>query len=1068
MFHVEQQEHLATSTAAPNNVLRIVYVFAGHRRRADVHENLLTLSDEFGFTLEMHEFDLLRDEKQNLLDENFWKEVKDLIRRVRPFCVIATPPCSTYSRARNHYSERPGPRPIRSREHPKGFPWLGQKDRVKADEGTLLAERTWELFELASEVGAHYLGEFPEDLGATRNGVPASFWQMEQFQDLLLLPGCSTFAIFQCEFGAETPKPTRFVSDLKFFEGNTYPGVPQFDSTWHYKGPLPPRCPHDGRHPQLIGTNEWGQWKTAPAAHYPGGLCLFLARSIAKTWAQTSSASRGKSSADGTSVNFSNLDNAVTSPEFSTSPDPLNKRSKGAVPQTDELEMMSVDIDSGCEGPPLLAKYGGKTHPFCDGMGLCSPGRWHPKMRQTKRTSEQRAFCSSLRTLIDDFCRKRLPDMARATFALALGKFSASPFKEEDLECLRERWFALLPDSGRARQVPSGQPFRLHALAQSLRLMGDPDVDILDRIPGSNFVEGVHLGHLEALGPTPQVYRPRVKEPSYDESEWMPEVGNYFRGDEAAAEKILEEQFREEEKAGRMMPLSEKEASRRYPGRSLRVAAQGILEKPDGGHRIIHDGTHGVRLNNEIVILDRLENPGPCELAAIMETSQEASEHVVFGLNADVAKAHRRVLVKETDWGVQACRTSSKSSVIWLNKTGTFGVASAAFWWSRLMGLLGRFAFNLTEQDWLFVLVFVDDLHLAAGGQNRWLSIWRFIVALELVGMPFSYPKFRGGFQLDYVGFWMDYSRFELGLSEKRANWLIKFVEDLRDDGWLTNVKQYQEFHGRLGFATQVLPWLRPLLGPGYAWLSAVSRATTLKVPELLATTCVFIGEKFRSGLRKLPCGNREQYLGEVFRTDAKCAEGRVVLGGWRVDKSLDPKEALWFSLEIGPQEAPWLFKGPEQASSWASTSAELLASVVALQVFDITAEPSRRASHILHCAGGTDNKAAESLAAKGLSTKFPLMIVLMEYLAMCEQKRLRCQLDWRPRESNIEADDLTNQVFDKFDLERRVEVSWSSLKFPMINLLMKFTESFSKRKFDTAASSATGPSTKFSKSKWG
>ena len=73
----------------------------------------------------------------------------------------------------------------------------------------------------------------------------------------------------------------------------------------------------------------------------------------------------------------------------------------------------------------------------------------------------------------------------------------------------------------------------------------------------------------------------------------------------------------------------------------------------------------------------------------------------------------------------------------------------------------------------------------------------------------FSYPKFRGGFQLDYVGFWMDYSRFELGLSEKRANWLIKFVEDLRNDGWLTNVKQYQEFHGRLGFATQVLPWLK-------------------------------------------------------------------------------------------------------------------------------------------------------------------------------------------------------------------------------------------------------------------
>jgi hypothetical protein len=36
---------------------------------------------------------------------------------------------------------------------------------------------------------------------------------------------------------------------------------------------------------------------------------------------------------------------------------------------------------------------------------------------------------------------------------------------------------------------------------------------------------------------------------------------------------------------------SEKEARRLYPDGALRIAAQGILDKPDGGHRIIHDGT---------------------------------------------------------------------------------------------------------------------------------------------------------------------------------------------------------------------------------------------------------------------------------------------------------------------------------------------------------------------------------------------------------------------------------------------------------------------------------------------
>ncbi len=64
-------------------------------------------------------------------------------------------------------------------------------------------------------------------------------------------------------------------------------------------------------------------------------------------------------------------------------------------------------------------------------------------------------------------------------------------------------------------------------------------------------------------------------------------------------------------KWGRMLPMSFKAAVQRYPGSSLRVAAQGILDKPDGGHRIIHDGAHGVQLSNEINIVDRLENPGP-------------------------------------------------------------------------------------------------------------------------------------------------------------------------------------------------------------------------------------------------------------------------------------------------------------------------------------------------------------------------------------------------------------------------------------------------------------------------
>ena len=1035
----------------------MIYIFAGHRRRADVREHLEALARKNNVKLNMHEFDLVRDSKQDVLDEKFWNELVAFIRKFSPFCIIATPPCSTYSRARHMYKQSPGPRPIRSRQYPQGFPWLSSAKQQQAQQGTILATKTWDLSSLAAEINSKFLSEFPEDLGFTPTGVPASLWQMQQFQDNLMRPHMKTFALFQCEYGAHTPKPTRFMSDLDHFHGNFYSGVPIFNNEWKYMGPLPPCCPHPGQHDQLIGMDADGKWKTAPAAHYPGPLCEFLATAIFQTWQQSSSATPGPGNPTEDSLRVPDvLQDPAVFVEDSVDSNVL----EGTAP---------FKIASGCEGPPLKAKYAGRSEEFCDGMGLCSPGRWHPRLRGGAKTAEQTKYIQDLRDTVDDFCKSTLGDLGKSTMALALGHFASSPFSEEQLGRLRLKWFNMLPDPGLAAVKPKSQPFYLHALAQSLRLMGDPDVDIIDAEGDSNFVEGVHLGHETPLGPTPQVYRPRAKEPTYDDSEWTLCMDNYFRGDENEAQAILETQFKEEEAEGRMLPISQKEAERQYPGKALRIAAQGILDKPDGGHRIIHDGTHGVHLNNEIKIEDRLENPGPRELSCLMETSVASGERVIFTVNADIAKAHRRVRVRKADWGVQACKASSSSPVVWLNTVGTFGVASAAFWWSRLMGLVGRHALCISRNDWLFVLTFVDDLHIAAGGQTRWLTIWRFIVCLEMVGTPFSYRKFRGGFQSDYVGYWMDYSRFELGISEKRTAWLVAFIDKMETDGWLVMVRRFHEFHGRLGFASQVLPWIKPLLAPGYSWLAAVGKMATLKVPELVAIVCVFIRDKFKRGLRKIPCGRPEQDLGEVFRTDAKCEAGRVVLGGWKVLRGQGPEEADWFALELEPRQVPWLFRGPQMESSWASTSAELLASLVALKVFDIKCEcQGGKVTHLLLCGGGTDNKAASQLVQKGLSTKMPLMVVLMDYLGYCEEMGLRCHLDWRPRDVNVEADDLTNLKFDSFNLAKRIKVRWESLEFPMIELLMRFSETFAKRKAQQASLESTDCFQKFEKSTWG
>lgn len=133
----------------------------------------------------------------------------------------------------------------------------------------------------------------------------------------------------------------------------------------------------------------------------------------------------------------------------------------------------------------------------------------------------------------------------------------------------------------------------------------------------------------------------------------------------------------------------------------------------------------------------------------------------------------------------------------------------------------------------------------------------------------------------------------------------MNFVDKLEASGWLVMVRRFHEFHGRLGFSAQVLPWIRPLLAPGCAWLAAVSKNSTMRVPELVATVCIFIRKKFRDGLRKIPCVRAEKDLGEIFRTDAKCEAGKVVLGGWVTCNNTEPKDAAWFSWKCYQVKRP-------------------------------------------------------------------------------------------------------------------------------------------------------------------
>ena len=100
---------------------------------------------------------------------------------------------------------------------------------------------------------------------------------------------------------------------------------------------------------------------------------------------------------------------------------------------------------------------------------------------------------------------------------------------------------------------------------------------------------------------------------------------------------------------------------------------------------------------------------------------------------------------------------------------------------------------------------------------------------------------------------------------------------------------------------------------------------------------------------------------------------------------------------------------------------------------------------------GGTDNKAAESLAAKGLTTKFPLVIVLMEYLAICEQRRVRCQLEWTPQRNECWGRWFDQSGVWHMDLEKRIDILGSSWNFPWSICWWGYGVVFKKETWDRA-----------------
>ena len=168
-------------------------------------------------------------------------------------------------------------------------------------------------------------------------------------------------------------------------------------------------------------------------------------------------------------------------------------------------------------------------------------------------------------------------------------------------------------------------------------------------------------------------------------------------------------------------------------------------------------------MNKKTRVRDQERAPVAADLKRGMRAKSERGEKT-FAVTADVTEAHRQVPIHPQDWRLLGCQVRSGGDVF-INTVGTFGVASASYYWSRIATALGRLTQYMAGKSattW-HMLVADDFLLEASGGQYRFAILVFFILAAVL-GIPLSWYKTLGGDTLVWVG-------FELLRSSSRTKW---------------------------------------------------------------------------------------------------------------------------------------------------------------------------------------------------------------------------------------------------------------------------------------------------------
>ena len=251
---------------------------------------------------------------------------------------------------------------------------------------------------------------------------------------------------------------------------------------------------------------------------------------------------------------------------------------------------------------------------------------------------------------------------------------------------------------------------------------------------------------------------------------------------------------------------------------------------------------------------------------------------------------------------------------------GTFGVASASYYWSRVTGAVGRvtqYCARSKGDTWL--LLVADDFNLEAGGLEYRPALFVLFVVCVFEGVPLSWPKTAGGDLVTWVGFELLHNSYQLWISQRRADWFVKWTRSAAEQKTV-HMASFEEGLGRVMYLTGALEHERLFMAHLYKFMTIHPRHSVQAVPSYVAFFLRFLVGHVEKR-RRYACVVQTYPASSAPRVDAQASAERTGIGGRlpsvRPDGSLDLWTSRWFSLELTRESWPWVHEKSDTPSSY-------------------------------------------------------------------------------------------------------------------------------------------------------